>query len=64
MRPSRLKKKTAGMRRAIVWTRAGMRLLSCGHQVKSPNGGKSKDATFALCRECLERSYARGAQDT
>jgi len=66
MRPSRLEKKTAGMRRAIVETRNGVRLLSCSHRVKSPNGGKSKDAQFALCRECLvveQRVYSRGTQD-
>ena len=45
-----------GVRRAIVKRnrerRFVVRLLACGHQQVEPDGGRAKDAQFALCRPC------------
>lgn len=52
-------KKFYGARRAIV-ERAHdgsgfvLRILSCGHRVAEPDGGKAAEAQFALCRECSD----------
>lgn len=51
---SRLNRKTYGTRRAIARTQGNMRLLSCGDWVKAPRGGKTRDAKFALCKNCLQ----------
>lgn len=42
-----------------------VRTLACGHQHVEPDGGRAKDAQFALCRECvlgrtLQRAGFRG----
>lgn len=42
-----LNRPDAKRRRTVV-----VRTLACGHRHVEPDGGRAKDAQFALCREC------------